>query len=194
MTDPYKVLGVNPDATDDEVKKAYRELVKKYHPDNYANNPLADLAEDKMKQINEAYDIIQKQRANGSSGNSYNSSNNTQGSYTTASRFPRVRELINAGRFSEADIYLENTPLAERNAEWCFLKGAIQLQRGWLLDARRNFEQAVKLEPNNPEYLAALSRLNSTYNTSYNTNRREVTMCDICAGLACADCLCGCCR
>ena len=52
--DPYKVLGISSDATDAEVKKAYRALAKKYHPDNYVNNPLADLAAEKMKQINEA--------------------------------------------------------------------------------------------------------------------------------------------
>ena len=68
--DPYKVLGISSDATDAEVKKAYRALAKKYHPDNYVNNPLADLAAEKMKQINEAYDEIQKQRAAGSSSGS----------------------------------------------------------------------------------------------------------------------------
>ena len=56
MRDPYTVLGVSPSATDEAVKKAYRELARKYHPDNYQNNPLADLAEEKMKEINEAYD------------------------------------------------------------------------------------------------------------------------------------------
>ena len=56
MSDPYKVLGVSPNATDDEIKTAYRELAKKYHPDNYAESPLADLASEKMKEINEAYD------------------------------------------------------------------------------------------------------------------------------------------
>ena len=56
MTDPYIVLGVKPDASDEEIKRAYRELARKYHPDNYQNNPLADLAEEKMKEINEAYD------------------------------------------------------------------------------------------------------------------------------------------
>ena len=60
--DPYKVLGISPNASDDEVKKAYRELARKYHPDNYVNNPLADLAQEKMKEINEAYDQITKQR------------------------------------------------------------------------------------------------------------------------------------
>ena len=63
MRDPYTVLGVSPSATDEAVKKAYRELARKYHPDNYQNNPLADLAEEKMKEINEAYDTITKQRS-----------------------------------------------------------------------------------------------------------------------------------
>ena len=63
MRDPYSVLGVSQNATDDEIKKAYRELARKYHPDNYQNNPLADLAEEKMKEINEAYDTITKQRS-----------------------------------------------------------------------------------------------------------------------------------
>ena len=65
MKDPYSVLGVSQSASDEEVKKAYRELARKYHPDNYQNNPLADLAEEKMKEINEAYDAITKQRSGG---------------------------------------------------------------------------------------------------------------------------------
>ena len=59
MNDPYSVLGVKPDASDQEIKKAYRELARKYHPDNYVDNPLADLAEEKMKEVNEAYEAIQ---------------------------------------------------------------------------------------------------------------------------------------
>ncbi len=65
MTDPYKVLGVSPSATDDEVKDAYRKLAKKYHPDQYADSPLKDLADEKMKEINEAYDAITAQRKGG---------------------------------------------------------------------------------------------------------------------------------
>ena len=68
MRDPYSVLGVSPNASDEEVKKAYRELARKYHPDNYQNNPLADLAEEKMKEINEAYETITKQRSGGGGG------------------------------------------------------------------------------------------------------------------------------
>ena len=73
MTDPYQVLNVSPDASDEEVKKAYRELARKYHPDNYHDNPLADLAQEKMKEINAAYDTIQRQRSGrgNSSGGGY---------------------------------------------------------------------------------------------------------------------------
>ena len=89
--DPYKVLGVTPQTSDDDVKRAYRELARKYHPDNYVNNPLADLAETRMKEINEAYDMIMNERRNpagGSSGQqqSYGGAYNGQqyGGYTTA--------------------------------------------------------------------------------------------------------------
>ena len=67
--DPYEVLGISPSATDDEVKSAYRALARKYHPDNYANNPLSDLAEEKMQEINDAYDAIVRMRKNGTSHN-----------------------------------------------------------------------------------------------------------------------------
>ncbi len=68
MTDPYQVLGISPNATDDEVKRAYKELSRKYHPDSYVNNPLADLAEDKFKEVQAAYTQIMDARANGGSG------------------------------------------------------------------------------------------------------------------------------
>ena len=68
MTDPYKVLGVSPSATDEEVKDAYRQLAKKYHPDQYSGSPIAELADEKMKEINEAYDEIVSQRKNRNTG------------------------------------------------------------------------------------------------------------------------------
>ncbi|MBQ7334836.1 MAG: J domain-containing protein, partial [Clostridia bacterium] len=68
MKDPYTILGVSRDASDEDIKKAYRALARKYHPDNYAGSDLADVAEEKMKEINEAYDAIVKMRTSGSSG------------------------------------------------------------------------------------------------------------------------------
>ena len=62
---PYDVLGVPQNASDDEIKKAYRELTRKYHPDANVNNPLADLAEEKFKEVQEAYDEIMRQREQG---------------------------------------------------------------------------------------------------------------------------------
>ena len=83
MKDPYSVLGVSQSASDDEIKKAYRELARKYHPDNYQNNPLADLAEEKMKEINEAYDAITKQRAGGGGYQQQPSGGSYGGGYQT---------------------------------------------------------------------------------------------------------------
>ena len=63
MKSPYDVLGVSENATNEEIKEAYKALAKKYHPDNYVDSPLADVAEEKMKQINNAYDEILRIRA-----------------------------------------------------------------------------------------------------------------------------------
>ena len=65
MKNPYEVLGVHENASDEEIKKAYRALAKKYHPDSYADDALRELATEKMKEINNAYDMIQKERASG---------------------------------------------------------------------------------------------------------------------------------
>ena len=157
--DPYKVLGIGSDATDAEVKKAYRALAKKYHPDNYVNNPLADLAAEKMKQINEAYDEIQKQRAGGQSSSGAGSASG--GSGAQSGEYVRVRELINAGRFSEAEVLLGRKAAAERTAEWHFLYGHIMLHKGWMMEARQEFETACRMDPENPEYRQALAAFNN---------------------------------
>jgi len=155
--DPYAVLGVSQNATDAEVKKAYRELVRKYHPDNYHNNPLADLAQEKMKEINEAYDTIQKMRSQKSStnsGGSYYSGQASQGynnaRYQPKTDFPRVRTAIEAGNLDLAEQLLENS--YNHNAEWHYLMACVYFKRGWYDDAMSYFEAAIDMDPDNPEY------------------------------------------
>ena len=62
MKDPYEVLGIRPGASEAEIKRAYKELVRKYHPDQYKDNPLSSLAEEKLKEINEAYDYLMRNK------------------------------------------------------------------------------------------------------------------------------------
>lgn len=210
MTDPYKVLGVSRDASDEDIKKAYRALARKYHPDNYAGSDLADLAEERMKEINEAYDTVVKERAAGrsgssgyynpsgqnTSGGSYSGGNTSGGSTSETEALHRVRQLITLGRYSEAGILLNSISPNVRNAEWNYLNGCILLQRGWYFDAQKYFELACYMEPGNAEYQAALKNIKengSQYGKAYNASRTGCSVCDICQGLICADCLCECC-
>lgn len=201
MTDPYKVLGVSPTASDEEIKQAYRKLAKQYHPDNYVNNPLADLAAQKMKEINEAYDTIMRQRANASNGYSGYSGSNTgysgggSGSDAyTGSVYLRIRQLIATRRAAEAEILLLRIPENQRNAEWHFLMGHVLYQKGWLFDARNEMETACRLDPYNAEYRAGLDSLNtgSAYSPYSGRQAQSCSGCDICAGLCIADTCCEC--
>ena len=162
MRDPYQVLGVPSTATDEEVKKAYRDLARKYHPDNYHDNPLADLAQERMKEINEAYETVQSQRkaarsggysAGGQSyGQNYGQSYGYQGGY--ASRYQRVRMAISQGDLNLAEELLNAQ--SDHDAEWNFLKGAVCYRRGWLDEARQYYQTAVQMDPDNAEYQRAL--------------------------------------
>lgn len=161
MGDPYKVLGVSSTATDEEVKKAYRELARKYHPDNYHDNPLADLAQERMKEINEAYEAVQSQRKRGASAGGYASSaGNPYGAYGNpytggyGSGNQRVRMAINQGNLNLAEELLNAQ--RDHDGEWNFLKGVVCSRRGWMDEAKRYYQTAVQMEPDNEEFQRAL--------------------------------------
>ena len=117
MKSPYEIIGVPANATEEQIKDAYRELARKYHPDKYINNPLAGLAAEKMQEINWAYDELMKNRG------SYSAS----GQRNQYASFNQVRDLINQGRLNEAVNALNS--MAVRNAEWHYLMGIINKRK-----------------------------------------------------------------
>ena len=192
---PYEVLGVPENADDATVKKAYRELVKKYHPDNFKDNPLADLANEKLQEVNEAYDMITKGRTSGGSSYSSGSSYSGSSSYGANSKFTYVRNLIQQRRFADADAELNRTN--DQSAEWHFLKGCVCVSRGWHFEGIQHLQTAVNMDPTNPEYRNMLNNINmrrTTYNQMGNGYgyQRNDDMCNCCSNLICADCCCDC--
>ena len=193
MKDPYSVLGVSKTASEEEIKNAYRELARKYHPDNYADNPLSDLAGEKMKEINEAYDeIMNSRRGGGKKSDSYQNTGNARSS------FPEVRTLINQNRLEEAQEVLDGVPPQSRDAEWYFLNGTVLYRRGWFDQAYTSFASATRMDPSNPEYRNAFMRAQrqagAQYNNPYRTygNGGGMSACDCCSNLLIADCCCEC--
>ena len=188
MRDPYVVLGVSSNADDEEIKRAYRDLARKYHPDNYRDNPLSDLAQEKMKEINEAYDELTKTRAGASRGEK-----NNYGRRSGSEEFYRIRAAINSGNLNAAEQLLNSSN--ERNAEWHFLMGSLYYRRGWVDDAGRYFRTAVNMDPSNSEYRQAMSYMNSggqAYRYYGGRPAAGVDPCNCCTSLIAADCCCEC--
>ena len=198
MTDPYEVLNIPNTATDDEVKKAYRELARKYHPDNYHDNPLADLAQEKMKEINAAYDAIQRERsgrghASGPASGGYQYQSQSYGGYQSQRRpggstaFYQVRMAINRNDLGMAEQLLGR--IEDHNGEWNYLMGTICYRRGWVDEARRYYQTACQMDPVNPEYRQALNFMENS-GDGYRPEGYEMftTGCgngNICGQLAC---------
>lgn len=197
MNDPYSVLGVSPSASDDEVKKAYRDLARKYHPDNYHDNPLADLASEKMKEVNEAYDAISKSREQ---GNAYGGSAYQQGragyqqSYSGANysgAYAQIRNMINANNLVQAEAMLNN--ISSHDAEWHYLMGSIYWRKGWMDEAGRYFRTAATMDPGNIEYRNAVQYMNhggQAYRPAGAGTMMHVDACNLCSNLICLDCCC----
>lgn len=199
MKDPYSILGVSKNASDEEVKAAYKALVRKYHPDNYDdNNPLKDLANEKMQEVNQAYDDIMRMRENASGSD--NSGFGSDSSYSSAGAYAEIRRTINSRKFGDAEKQLLAIPQAERTAEWHYLASVLLMHRNRQNDAMRELEIACSMDPSNMEYQKAKEMFNNTarnYGSAYYGNGAPVRSssdeaCNCCANLLCMDCLCEC--
>jgi molecular chaperone DnaJ len=186
MRDPYEILGIERGASKDEIKKAYRELAKKYHPDRYADNPLNDLAEEKFREVQEAYETLMNNNGN------YNNSNSNYSSSDYAS----IRSYIQVRRYQEAMNMLNN--MSDRNAEWFYLMSICLIGTGYTNQGIEYARNAVNMEPNNIEYRNHLTRLQNVqngYNSrayQYNRGGHNNDTCGCCSQLILADCCCEC--
>lgn len=200
MTNPYEVLGIKEGTSKEDIKKAYRELAKKYHPDQYGDNPLKDLAEVKMRELNEAYDSLMKNNgsSNNSSSNNYSSSNNgstSSNDYNNNNVYQSIRMDLNGGNLSSAEQKLGS--MNTKTAEWNFLMGMVHLKKGWNDSAYIFISRACTQEPNNIEYRRSFNELNtrtSNYRDNYYGRRNNDGggMGNMCLNLWCADSICEC--
>ncbi len=211
MNDPYSVLGVRRDSSDEEIKKAYRDLARKYHPDRYTNSPdLAEVANEKMKEINAAYEAITGERegrgstASSSSyggysyGNPYGNPYGGQGygqrssNDRNANLYQEVRRMINESDLINAEARLGSVHEGDRGAEWCYLFACVLVKKGSYSDAGYYFDRACSMDPYNMEYNTARRNFKSRFSTQspYGQTSDGCTACDICQILICMDCCC----
>ncbi len=164
MTDPYQVLGISRGASDEEVKKAYRSLSRKYHPDANVNNPNKEQAEEKFKQVQQAYDQIMKEKQQGmgydnSSYGSYGDFGGFGGYYSGGNAYQEENSKLQAaanyirnGYYKEAANVLNDIPLSERNGRWYYYSAVVNQRMGNNATALEYIRRAVELEPSNVQY------------------------------------------
>jgi molecular chaperone DnaJ len=193
MRDPYEVLGIPKGSSQEEIKAAYKKLVKKYHPDQYANNPLSDLAQEKLKEINQAYDNLIGGSQKSSSQN-YQKSQSHGYQKKGQSDYYEIRTTIERGNLSLAENMLNS--IIYRDAEWNYLMGIVYLRKGWYDQSYQYINLAASMNPGNMEYRNALNNFNFR-NQGYRTHGNQGgyrmaggSCCDTCSCLICSDCCC----
>jgi molecular chaperone DnaJ len=184
MNDPYQILGVTRNATEEEIKKAYRNLSRKYHPDANINNPNKDAAEAKFKEVQQAYQQVMKEKTEGYStqgsyGNSnssgwgntdnyggfgdfwnfggFNYGNNRTNDYEEPVYLKAAANYINNGYYQEALNVLKD--VTDRNSKWYYLSGLANLGLGNNVTALEFAKTALQMEPNNAQYQMLVNRL-----------------------------------
>ncbi len=220
MRDPYQVLGIARGATEDEIKKAYRTLSRKYHPDANVNNPNREQAEEQFKEVQAAYEQIMKERTQGYSGQGYGTSaggygssgygeaygpfggfyggNANQGTgYEEDSYLRAAGNYIRNGYYKEARTILDNMGLQERQGIWYYYSAIAHLGLRNQVSALEHSRRAVSMEPDNREFRNLLNQLESG-GTWYQQRQASygypvMDSSDFCMKLCLANMMCNCC-
>lgn len=192
---PYDILGVSPSASDEEVKKAYRTLSRKYHPDANVGKPGEKAAEEKFKQIQQAYTQIMKEREQGYRTYGYQNNNQTAGGDSDTVEMQAAANFINSRRFREALNVLEG--IRNRNAQWYYFSAIANAGLGNNLRAQDMARQAMEMEPNNAQYQMLWQQLQSGRqwygNMAGGYGRPQMSMDNICCQILALNMMCGCC-
>lgn len=211
MTDPYQVLGISRDASDEEIKKAYRSLSRKYHPDANVNNPNKEQAEERFKQVQQAYDQIMKAKQQGSDYDDftegpfggfagryyYSNSRSSSNSSQESTKMQAAANYIANHCYKEAINVLESIPFSERQAKWYFYSSIANEGCGNRATALEQIQKAVTLEPSNIQYRQFQQNLaygGSWYSDMGRSYERPYSGAgNFCLSLLCMELFCGMC-
>ncbi len=209
FNDPYRVLGVSQDADMDEIKKQYRTLSRKYHPDTNINNPNKAQAEEKFKEVQAAYEQIVDEREHGRRAGASGSSSYggfggfggfdgfgygaDRGSAAGTDYERAAANYINSRHFREALNTLSNQPASERTARWYYLSAIANSGLGYTVTAVEHARTAVRMEPGNGDYVNLLNALQNggTWYSDTSSSYGNVDIGRNCLYCLLCNCLCG---
>lgn len=194
MKEYYEILGLNEDATDEEIRVAYRTLKEKYREERFMEGERGNQAAKKLTQVETAYSEITAYRSR------FDETNREKANFTA------VENYIKQGKISEAQEELDN--YTERNAEWHYLQSVIFYKKNWTNESKKQLEIAMNMEPNNSKYSDAYKKLKEKIeftekqfksgNADFSGQEQQQTQnmggcCDMCASMICINLLCNCC-